>query len=99
MARWHEPAVSQAASEIHDLRRALESRTVISTAIGILIERHRISEDQAFAMLVRTSQSQNVKLRLIAATVVADTASRHPRIASTSADHPLACEPCVARRG
>jgi hypothetical protein len=63
----------QQVSEVDELRCALESRTVIAKAIGILMERHRLDDEQAFAYLVRLSQNQNVKLRLIAADVVAET--------------------------
>jgi hypothetical protein len=39
--------------------------------IGILMERHSIDDEQSFAYLVRLSQNQNVKLRLVAAGVAA----------------------------
>ncbi len=49
-----------------NLRRALESREVIGQAMGILIERHRITASQAFDVMVHASQRSNVKLRVIA---------------------------------
>ena len=49
-----------------NLRRALESREVIGQAMGILMERHRITASQAFDVMVHASQRSNVKLRLIA---------------------------------
>jgi GAF domain-containing protein len=49
-----------------NLRRALESREVIGQAIGILMERHRITASQAFDVMVHASQQSNVKLRVIA---------------------------------
>lgn len=49
-----------------NLRRALESREVIGQAIGILMERHRITASQAFDVMVHASQRSNVKLRVIA---------------------------------
>lgn len=55
------------------LRDALQTRDVIATAKGILMERHRRSDDQAFAMLVETSQRLNMKLRDVATWVVTDT--------------------------
>ncbi|MGY1694513.1 ANTAR domain-containing protein [Geodermatophilus sp. SYSU D00814] len=48
------------------LRRALESRAVIEQAKGILIERHKVTPDQAFEALSTVSTSQNVKVRDIA---------------------------------
>jgi AmiR/NasT family two-component response regulator len=52
----------------------LVSRTVIPKAIGILMERYRIGDEQAFAVLARNSRNHNVKLRLVAARVVTDSA-------------------------
>ncbi|MDX6366508.1 MAG: hypothetical protein QOK30_1584 [Nocardioidaceae bacterium] len=52
------------------LQEALASRKTIGQAIGIVMERYRIDEDQAFAFLVRTSQDGNVKLRAVAQKIV-----------------------------
>lgn len=48
------------------LRRAIESRETIATAIGILIERHGLSPRQAFDLLARASQEHNIKVRDLA---------------------------------
>lgn len=53
------------------LREAIESRQVIGAAIGLVMERSRVSADRAFALLVRASQDTNVKLRELAEQVVA----------------------------
>jgi hypothetical protein len=53
-------------TEIDNLRRGLETRTVIGRAIGIVMERYGLAEDRAFAFLTRLSQDRNVKLRDIA---------------------------------
>jgi transcriptional regulator with GAF, ATPase, and Fis domain len=53
------------------LREALASRAVIEQAKGILMVRAGVDDDQAFALLRRTSQHQNRKLREVAASVVA----------------------------
>jgi GAF domain-containing protein len=53
-----------------DLRSAYESRGIIGQAIGILVERHRVTPDRAFDMLVRASQNRHVKVRELAAYVV-----------------------------
>lgn len=51
----------------HDtLVRAVRSRTVIGQAQGILMARHRLDADQAFAVLARCSQHRNVKLAVLA---------------------------------
>jgi GAF domain-containing protein len=52
------------------LQEALASRKTIGQAIGIVMERFRVDEDQAFAFLVRTSQDGNVKLRAVAQKIV-----------------------------
>ena len=52
------------------LRGALASREVIGQAEGILIERERITADQAFQVLRRASQHLNIKLREVAAYLV-----------------------------
>jgi AmiR/NasT family two-component response regulator len=49
-----------------NLRRALKSREIIGQAMGILMERHRITASQAFDVMVHASQRTNVKLRVIA---------------------------------
>lgn len=48
------------------LQTALKTRDAIAMAKGMLIERHGITPDQAFDMLVRTSQRANIKLHEIA---------------------------------
>ncbi|MFD5247725.1 ANTAR domain-containing protein [Amycolatopsis sp. NPDC058340] len=55
-----------------ELKRALRRRDVIATAKGILMVRHGRTDDQAFAMLVETSQHTNMKLHDVAAWVVDD---------------------------
>jgi GAF domain-containing protein len=49
-----------------NLQAALESRAVIDQAKGVLIERHRLTPDQAFQLLARTSMATNRKVRDIA---------------------------------
>ena len=46
--------------------RALESRAVIDQAKGILMERHKLTADQAFQILARASMHSNVKVHAIA---------------------------------
>ena len=57
------------------LHNALNARRVIGQAQGILMERERISADQAFDVLRRASQHLNVKLREVAQALV-DTGER-----------------------
>jgi GAF domain-containing protein len=50
-----------------NLQVALESRAVIDQAKGILMERHKLTADQAFQLLVQASMQANRKLRDVAA--------------------------------
>jgi GAF domain-containing protein len=54
------------------LSQALDSRAVIDQAIGVLMTQTGMTADQAFAELSRRSQRANVKVREIAARLVAD---------------------------
>ncbi len=51
---------------VEGLRFAMDGRKRIGQAQGILMERHGLDEDQAFNVLKRYSQDQNVKLRDLA---------------------------------
>lgn len=65
------------ARELDSLRGAVGTRQVIGEAMGILMERYKLTEDRAFEFLIRTSQTSNVKLRTVAAEIVA-TSSTSP---------------------
>ncbi|MFB8247789.1 GAF and ANTAR domain-containing protein [Streptomyces sp. NPDC001046] len=54
------------ARTIDQLQHALDTRHAIGEAMGILMERHGMTEDDAFNVLRRISQHHNVKLRDIA---------------------------------
>jgi GAF domain-containing protein len=49
-----------------NLQKALDSRAIIDQAKGILMERHKVTAEQAFEVLVRISMRTNRKLRDIA---------------------------------
>jgi hypothetical protein len=57
------------------LHAALATREMIGQAQGILMERERVSSDQAFDILRRASQHLNLKLRAVAQSLV-DTGER-----------------------
>ncbi|MFJ3309987.1 GAF and ANTAR domain-containing protein [Streptomyces sp. NPDC086549] len=60
-------AVALASARTQDqLEHALDTRHAIGEAMGILMERHRLSEADAFAVLRRLSQNHNIKLRDVA---------------------------------
>jgi hypothetical protein len=56
--------------QTEQLNQAMHTRKVIGQAIGILMERYDIPEDNAFRFLVRASQSDNIKVRDIAQRIV-----------------------------
>ncbi|OAR26987.1 hypothetical protein A8W25_01505 [Streptomyces sp. ERV7] len=63
--------VARLREEVRDLRAQVRSRPLISHAQGILQERYRLPDaDSAFALLRRSSQRHNVKLRVLAEAVV-----------------------------
>lgn len=57
--------------EVETLRRALESRTSIALATGMLAERHRCSSSAAWDLISRVSSHTNIKVREVARLVVA----------------------------
>jgi hypothetical protein len=64
-------AVAYAAAQRESaLQRALVSRQVVGQAQGILMERGRVTAEQAFATLTRSSQERNVKLHEVARRLV-----------------------------
>jgi len=70
----HAAVAMAGARKEEDLTAAVSTRDLIGQAKGILMERHRLTADQAFALLVRASQRTNTKLTDIARNL-ADTGS------------------------
>ncbi|MFF0991324.1 ANTAR domain-containing protein [Kocuria nitroreducens] len=60
-----------------DLRTAMESRTSIDLAVGIIMGQNRCSQERAFEILRAASSHRNVKLRDLAAELV-DTVGKGP---------------------
>jgi AmiR/NasT family two-component response regulator len=58
--------LAAATAYTEELQRALVSNRRIGMAMGILMERHRLTEEQAFDRLRGLSQRSNVKLRDVA---------------------------------
>jgi GAF domain-containing protein len=69
--------LAERAEMSQNLKQALASRAVIDQALGIIMGQNRCSADEAFDILRTTSQNRNVKLRDIAAAIVA-AVSGHP---------------------
>ncbi|WP_314174232.1 GAF and ANTAR domain-containing protein [Streptomyces winkii] len=63
-------AVAFSSARTHaQLHTAMETRHNIGEAVGIVMERYKLDEDQAFAVLRKSSQDRNTKLREIVRTV------------------------------
>lgn len=60
------------ARTIDQLQHAMDTRHAIGEAMGILMERHGMAEDDAFDVLRRISQHHNVKLRDVAQRIRAE---------------------------
>lgn len=63
----HAAVAMVGAQKQEQLRSALGSRDIIGQAMGILMERHKITQERAFDVLARASQNTNRKLSDIAA--------------------------------
>ncbi|WP_332665627.1 GAF and ANTAR domain-containing protein [Aeromicrobium sp.] len=81
-ARQGALALGYARSE-EGLREALETRTVIGQAQGLLMERFDIDPDRAFATLRRYSQHHNVKLKVLCHKLVETRALPSQEVAET----------------
>ena len=66
MLAGHAAVALAGAEHEENLRGGMANRDLIGQAKGILMERHKLTADQAFAVLIRTSSSTNRKLRDIA---------------------------------
>lgn len=62
----HVAAAMSTAYQRGNLEQAIVGRDVIGQAQGILMERYRLTADQAFQFLIRTLQTSNRKLHDIA---------------------------------
>lgn len=60
------------------LKAALASRTTIDQAIGVIMGQNRCDADHAFGLLRAASQNRNVKLRTVAAEIVAAVSGKPP---------------------
>ena len=66
----HAAATLMTVRERENLKEAVEGRTLIGQAQGILMERFDLDGPRAFSVLRRFSQTQNLKLRRVAEMVV-----------------------------
>lgn len=66
----HAAVALSSSRNTENLWRAIDSRKRIGQAQGFLMARYHLTEDQAFAVLVRYSQNSNIKLREVAERVI-----------------------------
>ncbi len=60
----------------HNLRAAMQSRTTINPAAGIVMAQNGCSHEAAIDILMKASSIRNIKLREVAAAVVASAAQK-----------------------
>lgn len=58
------------AGEIEQLKETLETRKIIERAKGILMDRHHMSEEEAFKRIHFQARNQNKKMREIAQSII-----------------------------
>ena len=63
-------AMGELADRKAHLERAIQSHRLVGQAVGILVERHRLTPGDAFQRLQRASQDRNLKLRELAQRVI-----------------------------
>jgi GAF domain-containing protein len=63
-------AVTEAKTLVEQVRKAMDSRSIIDQAMGVIMAQNRCDADAAFAILTRASQNRNIKLREIARSAV-----------------------------
>lgn len=61
-----------------DLQEAMQTRTVIDLASGIIMGQNRCTQDEAFQILKKASSSRNQKLRDVADALVTSVADKAP---------------------
>lgn len=83
--------------QIDNLAAALASREIIGQAQGILMERERITANEAFDILRRASQHLNRKLREVAQDLI-DTGERPETDAASSRPHAIDVDKGAGRR-
>lgn len=63
--------ITQLSEAKADLSTALQSRTIIDMAVGAVMAENRCSRETAFEILTKASSTRNIKLREVAAAVIA----------------------------
>lgn len=70
--------IAEHSETAEDRRRAMESRTTIDLAVGIIMGQNRCSQDKAVDILKRASNHRNIKLRELAEQIIASVSDTAP---------------------
>ncbi len=62
--------IAEHSQTANNLRAAMESRTVIDVATGIIIAQNRCTQQEAMDLIKKASSNRNVKLRVVAQAIV-----------------------------
>lgn len=80
----HQSAVAIGyAHEIRELQEAVRTRGLIGQAIGVVMERYKLTDQRAFAFLTRLSQHRNIKLRRVAEEILTEVRQQSEDASST----------------
>jgi GAF domain-containing protein len=77
----HAGAAIAANTHSEGLATGMQTRHLIGMAQGLLMQRYRLTDDQAFQFLARISSQTNVKLRDVAAKVINEAKTNDGRLA------------------
>ena len=72
LSRLRESLIATSDEQASTLRRALDTRSTISQAVGLMMALHRCDAETAFDKLTELSKNGNVKVRLLAERMVAE---------------------------
>ncbi|GAA1179315.1 GAF and ANTAR domain-containing protein [Nesterenkonia xinjiangensis] len=70
--------IAKESEEAADRRRAMESRTAIDVAIGVIMAQNRCRQEEAFDILQKASNNRNLKLRTLAEELVGSIGQQAP---------------------
>lgn len=83
----HPPCGTRPCAELlRQMATAAESHGIVGMAKGILMQSQGITADDAFQVLVQTSQHENRKLRLIAEELIGGASLRQAAVESSLSD-------------
>ncbi|MDQ0736146.1 GAF and ANTAR domain-containing protein [Arthrobacter agilis] len=70
--------IAALSDDSRNLKAAMASRTTIDTAVGAIMAQNRCTQQEAFVILRRASSTRNVKLRDLAASILASVGQTEP---------------------